>query len=101
MSTVYNVELRGLGLFASRRAGGSDGGCFRSASHHLSDIRSGPPSMSLGAFQPPRPIGNESFLPKRTKSSATVKAALPSREDLVAFVANAPGKVGKREIARA
>src|SRR4051794_38135148 len=37
---------------------------------------------------------------KKTKSPKT-EPRLPSREDLVAFVANAPGKVDKREIARA
>ncbi|HEX2136808.1 MAG TPA: ribonuclease R [Microvirga sp.] len=36
---------------------------------------------------------------KRSKSAPM--AALPSREDLVAFISNAPGKVGKREIAAA
>ncbi|MCB8821006.1 ribonuclease R [Microvirga rosea] len=35
---------------------------------------------------------------KRTKSTAPT---LPTREDVVAFIANASGKVGKREIARA
>ncbi|MFL5153696.1 MAG: ribonuclease R family protein, partial [Microvirga sp.] len=39
-------------------------------------------------------------MPKKTKPAKT-EPRLPSREDLVAFVANAPGKVGKREIARA
>src|SRR4051794_36554068 len=39
-------------------------------------------------------------MPKKTKSTKT-EPRLPSREDLVAFIANAPGKVGKREIARA
>jgi len=38
-------------------------------------------------------------LAKRSKSHSS--SALPSREDLVAFIANAPGKVGKREIAQA
>ncbi|HZW47157.1 MAG TPA: ribonuclease R, partial [Microvirga sp.] len=35
------------------------------------------------------------------RSKAHSSSALPSREDLVAFIANAPGKVGKREIAQA
>jgi ribonuclease R len=35
------------------------------------------------------------------RSKAHTSSALPSREDLVAFIANAPGKVGKREIAQA
>jgi len=39
-------------------------------------------------------------MPKKTKSTKT-EPRLPSREDLVAFIANASGKVGKREIARA
>src|SRR3954471_10964273 len=39
-------------------------------------------------------------MPKKTKPTKT-EPRLPSREDLVAFVANASGKVGKREIARA
>jgi ribonuclease R len=39
-------------------------------------------------------------MPKKNKSTKT-EPRLPSREELVAFVANAPGKVGKREIARA
>ena len=39
-------------------------------------------------------------MPKKTKPTKT-EPRLPSREDLVAFIANAPGKVGKREIARA
>jgi len=38
-------------------------------------------------------------LAKRSKAHSS--SALPSREDLVAFIANAPGKVGKREIAQA
>jgi ribonuclease R len=38
-------------------------------------------------------------LPKRPKSTSA--PALPSREELVSFVANASGKVGKREIAAA
>jgi ribonuclease R len=38
-------------------------------------------------------------LPKRSKSAAG--PALPSREDLMAFISNAAGKVGKREIAAA
>jgi ribonuclease R len=38
-------------------------------------------------------------LAKRSKSSSS--SALPSREDLVSFIANTPGKVGKREIAQA
>lgn len=36
---------------------------------------------------------------KRPKSS--LSSALPSREELVSFIADAPGKVGKREIAQA
>ncbi len=36
---------------------------------------------------------------KRPKSSSS--SALPSREELVSFIADAPGKVGKREIAQA
>ncbi|MEZ0170465.1 ribonuclease R [Microvirga sp. TS319] len=36
---------------------------------------------------------------KRSKISSS--SALPSREDLVAFIAKTPGKVGKREIAQA
>src|SRR4051794_17733216 len=39
-------------------------------------------------------------MPKKTKPTKTAPR-LPSREDLVTFVANASGKVGKREIARA
>ena len=39
-------------------------------------------------------------MPKKTKPTKT-ELRLPSREDLVAFIANATGKVGKREIARA
>ncbi len=35
------------------------------------------------------------------RSKAQSSSALPSREDLIAFIANAPGKVGKREIAQA
>ncbi|PVE23158.1 ribonuclease R [Microvirga sp. KLBC 81] len=35
------------------------------------------------------------------RSKAQSSSALPSREDLVAFIANSPGKVGKREIAQA
>ena len=37
---------------------------------------------------------------KRRQASRT-HATTPSREEVVAFIANAPGKVGKREIARA
>jgi ribonuclease R len=37
-------------------------------------------------------------LAKRPKASAST---LPSREDVIAFIADAPGKVGKREIAQA
>lgn len=36
---------------------------------------------------------------KRSKSSSS--SVLPSREELVSFIADAPGKVGKREIAQA
>src|SRR3954468_2019098 len=39
-------------------------------------------------------------MPKKSKSTKA-ESRLPSREDLVAFIAKAPGKVGKREIARA
>lgn len=39
--------------------------------------------------------------PNLAKRSITAPPALPSREDLVAFIAKSPGKVGKREIARA
>ena len=39
-------------------------------------------------------------MPKKTKPTKT-ELRLPSREDLVAFIANATEKVGKREIARA
>ena len=39
-------------------------------------------------------------MPRKSKSPRS-EPTLPSRQDLVAFVANAPGKVGKREIARA
>ncbi|KLK94791.1 ribonuclease R [Microvirga vignae] len=35
------------------------------------------------------------------RSKAQTSSALPSREDLVAFIAKSPGKVGKREIAQA
>jgi ribonuclease R len=38
-------------------------------------------------------------VPKRSRSSST--AALPSREEVVAFISGASGKVGKREIAKA
>ena len=43
---------------------------------------------------------NEFECPKRPNPPKS-EPRLPSREDLVAFIANAPGKVGKREIARA
>ena len=39
-------------------------------------------------------------MPKRPKAAAT-EPALPSKDELVAFIAKAPKKVGKREIARA
>jgi len=39
-------------------------------------------------------------MPRKPKSPKT-EPRLPSRDDLVAFVANSPGKVSKREIARA
>ena len=39
-------------------------------------------------------------MPKRTKAAAPDHAR-PSKEDVAAFIATAPGKVGKREIARA
>ncbi|WP_445500529.1 ribonuclease R [Microvirga sp. G4-2] len=35
------------------------------------------------------------------RSKAQTSSALPSREDLVAFISKSPGKVGKREIAQA
>src|SRR3954467_10661991 len=38
---------------------------------------------------------------QRQSKSAKTESRLPSREDLVAFLSKAPGKVGKREIARA
>ncbi len=38
-------------------------------------------------------------LAKRSKASSA--AALPSREDVISFIADTPGKVGKREIAQA
>ena len=38
-------------------------------------------------------------MPKRFKSASA--PALPSREELVAYIANAPGKIGKRELAAA
>src|ERR671913_162045 len=39
-------------------------------------------------------------MPKKTKS-LKAEPRLPSREELIAFIGEAPGKVGKREIARA
>ena len=39
-------------------------------------------------------------LPKRTKTAGSAPG-LPSREDVIAFISTASGKVGKREIARA
>jgi ribonuclease R len=46
-----------------------------------------------------RPLQTSFPLAKRPKSSSS--SALPSREELISFIANAPGKVGKREIAQA
>ena len=43
-------------------------------------------------------ISTDRSLAKRSKAAPS---ALPSREDVVAFIANASGKVGKREIAQA
>ncbi|HEY8567482.1 MAG TPA: ribonuclease R [Beijerinckiaceae bacterium] len=40
-------------------------------------------------------------MPKRSKADGAPASALPSREEVLKFIADAPGKVGKREIARA
>jgi ribonuclease R len=46
-------------------------------------------------------LTNSRVFPLAKRSKFHSSSALPSREDLVAFIANASGKVGKREIAQA
>ena len=73
-------------------------GCFLAFSHHLMTC----PTRLSGAHlcDLSGRSGASRFLARRSKAAPNAPA-LPSREDIVAFIADAKGKVGKREIARA
>ena len=73
-------------------------GCFLAFSHHLMTC----PTRLSGAHlcDLSGRSGASRFLARRSKAAPNAPA-LPSKEDIVAFIADANGKVGKREIARA
>ena len=73
-------------------------GCFLAFSHHLMTC----PTWLSGAHlcDLSGRSGASRFLARRSKAAPNAPA-LPSKEDIVAFIADAKGKVGKREIARA